>query len=236
MFDWHRIAYTAPILGRNFSIKYRPSKKTHKKRTRNVVNRVPYKMEVNNIRNYDEITNNGVTPAEKYIFKKGVLISEEDKDSCLRLLTFGDKHLALCHSHYNTAYINSVIEDCDWLLYFHNESNPEEIVAFSLVKFGRKRKGKILDIRLLCAVLNNKKLGRMMANAVYNFAIQRGCAFMYTSPRTPLLRETFIKYGFEPICGKMNVDEVLENEISLDRIIIPNKSKTRKANRAKSNE
>jgi hypothetical protein len=188
-------------------------------------------MEINNIRNYDEITNNGIKPAEKYIFKKGVLTSEEDKNACLRLLTFGNKHLPLCHSHYDTAYINSTIEDCDWLLYFHAESNPDEIVAFSLVQFRRKRKGKILDIRLLCAISNNKKFGRTMANAVYNFGIQRGCAFMYTSPRTPLLRETFIKYGFEPIYGKINVDEVLEREIDPDRIVIPNKSKTRKVPR-----
>lgn len=143
----------------------------------------------------------------------------------MRLLTFNNKHLKLCHDVYNVAYLNSVIEYSDWLLYFHNESDVESIVAFALIKFMNKKKGKIANILLLCAIPNDKKFGQMMVNAMYHFTIQRGCKFLYVSPRTPLLRKTFLKYGFEPIYGKENVDEVLEKEIENNQLQITKRSK-----------
>jgi len=185
-------------------------------------------MDYNIIRNYNEITNNGTKRVEKYSFKKGVLVTDEDRDACLRLLILDEKHEELCHNYYSAKYFNSVIEDSDWLLYFHEESKINAIVAFALVKLRRKKKGRILDIRLLCAVQNHRKFGQMMANAVYNFAIERGCLFIYTSPRTEMLRKTFIKYGFEPIYGKINVDEVLEKELDSNIVISYNRTKTRK--------
>lgn len=117
------------------------------------------------------------------------------------------------NDHIPTKHINYIIEDSDWFLYFQTEST-KEIVAISFVTFKHKRRGKILDITLLCAITNHKRFGNMMANAVYHFAIQQGCKFIYTVPRTPQLRETFIKYGFESICGaRRNAIEVLEREI-----------------------
>lgn len=185
-------------------------------------------MEYNNIRNYNNLTNNGIIPVEKYILKRIPLISEEDRDYCLRLLTIANRHVALCHDYFSSNYINTVIEDCDYLLFFHKESSIDAIVAFSLVRFQRKRRGKILNIALLCALPNHRKFGQMMANAVHSFAVARGCPFLYVSPRTDALRTTFIKYGFEPIFGKKGRDEVLEKEIDSKFITVPKTNRTRK--------
>lgn len=194
-------------------------------------------MEYNNIntniiRNANEITNTGqIIPGVKYVEKILPIRTEEDKDSCLRLLTFNDRHLKLCRNIYNDTYINTVIEDCNYFIFFHTPGNAENIVAFTLVRFNEKRKGKILDIALVCTIPNNKKLAKMVTFSIHNFAIKMGCKFVYAVPRTPQLRETFIRYKFEPICGKKNVDEVLELEIEDRSIVINKRGKTLKVKR-----
>lgn len=186
----------------------------------------------NIIRNANEISNTGeIIPVIKYIEKILPIRTEEDKDSCLRLLTFNNRHLKLCRNVYNDKYINSVIEDCKYLIFFHTSGNPENIVAFTLVRFKEKRKGKILDIALVCTIPNNKKLAKMVTYSIHNFAIKMGCKFLYTVPRTPQLRETFIRYKFEPICGTKNVDEVLELEIEDRSLKITQRGKTQKVRR-----
>lgn len=186
-------------------------------------------MEYNLIRNYNELTDNGVKKSEKYLLKKLPLNNDEDRESCLRFLTQTNQHLLLCHNHYNTDYINTVIEESKYLLYFHKESAVDDIVSFALLKTIRRNKNKnILNILLLCALPNNKKFGQMMANSVYTFAKERDFGFIYTMPRTKELRDTFVKYGFETIYGIEGIDEVLEKDISQNETIILNCSKTRK--------
>ena len=53
----------------------------------------------------------------------------------------------------------------------------------------------------------------MIAHSLYNFAVKYKYPFLYVSPRTPELRETFINYEFESIHGREGVDEILEKEI-----------------------
>ena len=188
-------------------------------------------MNSNIIRNYNEITNNGIISGIKYVEKIMPISKEEDKDSCLRFLTNKDKHILLCQNTYNDKYINTVIEDSDYCLFFHTSNNPEDIVTFALVKMRSKKKGKILEILLVCAVPNKKNFGRMISFSLFNFAIKKNCKFLYTSPRTPELRKIFIKYGFEPIYGKEGIDEVLEKEIEDTSISINKRGKTLKVKR-----
>lgn len=51
---------------------------------------------------------------------------------------------------------------------------------------------------------------------------------LYVSPRTPELRKSFIKYGFESIYGREGIDEVLEKEIDLIIPIFHKRGKTLK--------
>jgi len=155
----------------------------------------------------NEITDTDINPSVKYIEKIIPIKTEEDKYSCLRFLTI------LCHSHYNEKYINSLLEYSDYLIYCSHQDNYKDIVAFALVKSKSKKKGKILDILLVCAIPNKHKFGRMISHSLYNFAVKHKYLFLYVSPRTPELRKTFIKYGFESIHGMEGVDEVLEKEI-----------------------
>ena len=172
------------------------------------------------------LTNNGVKQSDTYLLKKLPLIDDEDRESCLRFLT-QNKPLLLFHNYYSAEYINTVVEESNCFLYFHKES---AIVSFAVLKKMRKKKGNILNILLMCA-LPNKKFVQMLANAVYTFAKEHGCRFLYTSPRTKLLRETFMRYGFESIYGRENTNEVFEKELSQNEIIIRNPSKTRKLSR-----
>lgn len=182
---------------------------------------------MNNIRNYNEITDNGITPSTKYIEKHISIKNDEDKDACLRFLTITNTNL--CHGYYDAKHINSIIEYSDYLIFF---SNQDRIVAFALVKSMNKKKGKILNILLACAVPNKKKLGKMIANSLYNFAVKYKYPFLYVSPRTPELRETFIKHGFESIYGREGVDEVLEKEIEINVLTINKRGKTQKIKRS----
>lgn len=183
-------------------------------------------METNIIRNYNEITENGIKPTTKYIERIISIKTEEDKDACLRYLTINNNSLTLCHKYYNAGYINSVIESSDCLIYFSSQDN--NIVAFALVKFNSKKKGKILNILLACAIPNKNKFGRMLAYSLYNFAVKNKYPFLYVSPRTPELRKTFIKYGFESVHGIEGIDEVLEKEIDLHIPIFHKRGKTQK--------
>lgn len=171
-------------------------------------------METNDIRNYNEITDNGIKPSIKYIEKIIQIKTEEDKESCLRFLTLNNNITSLCHGFYNHEYINSIIEYSDCLIYYI--SQDKHVVAFSLVKSKSKKKGKILDILLVCTIPNKNKFGKMIAHSLYNFAVKYKYPFLYVSPRSSELRKTFIKYGFESIHGIEGVDEVLEKEIDLN--------------------
>lgn len=186
-------------------------------------------MEKNNIRNYNEIT-------QKYVEKIIAIKTEEDRDDCFRFLTMANNASELCHKFYNAAYINSIIEYSDCLIYFSNSNKPTEIVAFSLVRFKSKKKGRILDILLACAITNKDKFGKMIAHSLYNFAVKYKYPFLYVSPRTPELRKTFIKYGFESIHGIEGVDEVLEKEIDLDIPIFYKRGKTLKVEKAETKD
>ncbi len=181
-------------------------------------------MESNNI-SYNEIADNGITPSTRYIEKHIPIKTDEDKDACLRFLTIRPN---LCHGYYDDKHINSIIEYSDYLIFFRNQDN---LVAFALVKSMSKKKGKILNILLACAIPNKKKLGKMLANSLYNFAVKYKHPFLYVSPRTPELRETFIKHGFESIYGREGVDEVLEKEIEMNMLIINKRGKTQKIKR-----
>lgn len=185
-------------------------------------------MEYNQVRRYNERAENGVKESCTYLRKQLPLINDEDRESCLRFLTHTNKHLLLCHKYYSTEYIQAVVEESNCLIYFHEKSAVDAIVSFAVVKTVRRKKGKIANILLLCAQKHSKKFGQMLANAVYTFAKHQGCRFLYTSPRTHLLRTTFLRYGYEPIFGREGIDEVLEKEISHNDIILQNHSKTRK--------
>jgi hypothetical protein len=184
----------------------------------------------------NEITNNGIKPTTKYIERIIIIKTEQDKDACLRFLTINNNSLTLCHTYYNDKYINSVMEDSDCLIYFSSQENIKHIVAFAFVKFNSKKKGKILNILLACAIPNKNKFGSMLAYSLYNFAVKYNYRFLYVTPRTPELRKTFIKYGFESIHGKEGVDEVLEKEIDLDIPTINKRGKTQKIKHITSTE
>lgn len=188
-------------------------------------------METNNIRNYNDITNTSIIPV-KYVEKIIGLKTEEDKDACLRLLTLNNNSQTICHAYYTTEHIKSSIEYSDYLLHFIGQDRG--IVAFALVQSKSKRKGKILDIQLACAIPNTNKFGKMIAHSIYRFAVKRNYPFLYVSPRTPELRATFIKYGFEPIHGIEGVDELLEKEIDMNIPIVYTRGKTQKRKRTPS--
>ena len=62
----------------------------------------------------------------------------------------------------------------------------------------------------------------MIVESLNNFAVKYECPFIYVSPRTPELRKTFIKYGFESIYGIEGGDELLEKEIEINTTNSPN--------------
>ena len=188
-------------------------------------------METNDIRNYNEITDNGIKPSIKYIEKIIPIKTDEDKDSCLRFLTINNNSFTLCHRYYTAEYINSILEYSDYLIYFITQDNYKDIIAFALVKSKSKKKGKILDILLACAIPNKSKFGKLIAHSLYNFAVKYKYPFLYVSPRTPELRKTFIKYGFESIHGREGIDEVLEKEIDLNIPTFNKRGKTQKIKR-----
>jgi len=184
-------------------------------------------METNDIRDYNEITNNGIKPSIKYIERTIQIRTDEDKDACIRFLTINN-NLELCQKYYDTAHINSIIEYSDYFLYYSTQENTTDVVAFALVKSKSKKKGKILDILLVCAIPNKNKFGKMIAHSIHNFAVKYKYEFLYVSPRTSELRKTFVKYGFESVHGREGIDEVLEKEIDLNIPTIYTRGATRK--------
>ncbi len=136
--------------------------------------------------------------------------TDREKDDCLRVLTRNNNNLTQCHKYYDIEYINRTVEYSDFIIYFINKENHKDIVAFALVKSQSKMKGKILNVLLVCAIPN---MNTFVAHSLYNYALTYKYPFIYVSPRTPDLRETFIKYGFESICGREEIDEVLEKEL-----------------------
>jgi hypothetical protein len=188
-------------------------------------------METNNIRNYDEITNTGIKPSTKYIEKIVPIRTEEDKDACLRFLTLNNNSDALCHGFYDTNHINRIIEYCEYLLYFSTQEHQHEIIAFALLHSKRINKGKLLEISLACAIPNKHKFGNMIAHSIYKFAVRNKIKFLSVAPRTPELRKTFIKYGFESVYGKELEDEVLLKEIDLKIPVFLTRNKTKKVKR-----
>jgi hypothetical protein len=152
---------------------------------------------------------------EDYILRVVPVSKEANKESCFKLLTFKNKHLLLCRNNYDDKYINSVIESSNYFVYYRVKENIEEIVCFALLKIYKN----VCDILLLCAIPNTPQYGNMIAYAVYEFAISKKCNKIYTAPRTELLRNTFVKYGFEHLRGVKNYDEVLVKKITLSKYI-----------------
>jgi hypothetical protein len=148
---------------------------------------------------------------DEFVFKIIPVSKEDNKNSCHRLLTFKNRHLPLCRYIYDEKYINSVIESSNYFLYYHTKQSIEEIICFALIEINKK----ICDIHLLCAIPNNQEFGSMIAYGVYEYAIKKKCNKIYTSPRTDLLRKTFIKYGFEHLRGIKDYDEVLVKNIEI---------------------
>jgi hypothetical protein len=146
-----------------------------------------------------------------YVLKILPVSREDNKNSCHRLLTFGNKHLSLCHNTYSEKHINSIIESSNYLLYYHTKQSTEDIICFALIEINKK----VCDIHLLCSIQNNQEFGKMIAYSVYEFAINKKCSKIYTAPRTDELRKTFIKYGFEHLRGIKDYDEVLVKKIEI---------------------
>jgi len=151
-------------------------------------------METNNL-TYNEIYREKIIP----------IITQEDKDTCSRILTLSNS----LYKGDGNKHIHSIIEYSDFLIFY---SNQDSIVAFALVKSMSKKKGKVLNILLACVVPKNN-FSKLLADSLYNFAVKYKYPFLYVSPRTPELRETFINYEFESIYGREGIDEVLEKEI-----------------------
>lgn len=143
---------------------------------------------------------------------KTIPLRKGSRNECLKLLTLHNKHLDICRGHYNDTYLNTVIENSSHFLFYHK---VEAINAFALVQVKRD----VLDIFLLCAVPSDRQYGSMMAYAVHNFAVRKKCTKLYTSPRTPELRYTFMKYGFEHLRGIVDIDEVLVKHIRVSSFI-----------------
>ena len=180
------------------------------------------------MRDYNKIVGNTIIPSPKYIETSLPLKTDEDKDQCLRFLSLTNNYKELCHGLYSDTYLNTVIESSDYFIYFHPRDETTTVVSFALVKLMSKKKGKILNILLVCTIPNKKRFGQLISHSLYNFAIQKGCAFLYTSPRTPALRKTFVQHGFEPVYGREGVDEVLEKEIETPLELVGSRGRTRK--------
>lgn len=166
---------------------------------------------------------------DNYVAKILPLSNEENKESCVKLLTHRNRHLLLCHNIYDDKYIQMAVESSNYILFHHRKENIEDIVGFALVAL----KKKAVDILLLCAAPNTEQFGNMIANSIYNFGIAKKYSRIYASPRTQQLRNTFLKYGFEHLRGMKDINEVLVKNINLLKFNRTNK--TRKINRGRNN-
>jgi hypothetical protein len=161
-------------------------------------------------------------------YKNSVLSlqTDDDKDSALRLLTFGNKHVDLCHNEYNEHFLNTVIQTAHKMILSRHIDNT--IVGFALLELRPKK--KIIDILLVCAVPNEDRIGQMVAHTIFNFAVRSNYKKFYVAPRTNGLRDTFVRYGFEHLRGIPGYDEVFVKKIELQKYTPT--AKTLKASRS----
>jgi hypothetical protein len=171
--------------------------------------------------------NTNIYDREKYIHVVSPLRSDDDKDSCLRILTSSDNK-TLCQGIYDTKFINAAIDQSDYVIFRHRKGTIGIVVAFALVQIYKNK----LDILLVCAITNAERFGNMIAYDIFAFAVKKGCKKIYTEPRTANLRETFMKYGFEHHRGIENVNEVLAKKVvvqTFERVSKTRKTTTRKS-------
>jgi hypothetical protein len=174
-------------------------------------------MEYTNIWTCEQYT--CIKSSKNYTLAKIQTIDNDDTSACVRLLTHRNNY-ANC----DEERIRRGLEYSDIVLYLHTTSSTDEVVAFALIKYRSKRKGKILDIRLLCATESptEEQFGQRMIHAVCMYAAANDYRFLYVSPQTPTLRITYIQYGFESIYGIEAVNELLEKEFEWDRTQLTN--------------
>lgn len=103
-----------------------------------------------------------------------------------------------------------IIDESDYII-LHYIDTIETIVGFALLKI---IKNSVLDILLICAIQNEELIGNMVEYSVYMFAVSKKCKKIYTAPRTPVLRTSFMKYGFIHLRGVQDIDEVLVKQIN----------------------
>ena len=170
--------------------------------------------------------NTNVLNRDDYKLVVRPLISEDNKDACFRYLTLSNKHLLVCQNVYDDKYINTVIESSHYFLYYHRKVDVNDIVCFALIEI----KKSICDILLLCAMPSEFRFGSMIAYAVFQHAVYRKCKKFYVAPRTPGLRSTFLKYGFEHLRGVKDYDEVLVKYVDVKSYILTDRTLKRKRN------
>lgn len=176
-------------------------------------------MEYNNLRNQNEITNNGIKPSIKQIEKIIPIQTEDEKESCRHFFRINQDVSRLCQEHYTSEYLKCVIETSDFLIQFYNEENPDNIVALSLFESKSKKSGKIMNIVLVCATANSQMFEEIIVQSLQKYALTQKQPFLQISPRTHELREILIKQGFESIFESVEVKEVFEKEIELSLFI-----------------
>ena len=137
-----------------------------------------------------------------------IVDNEEDHYKCLQMLT------NICQP-YDDIYLRAFIEDSTHLL-FYRKKGTKDIVGFNLLKLKKKHK---MDIVLTCATVNTKKYGIMLAFGAYRFAIKHKVHTIMVSPRTPELRQTFIRHGYVHLFGTQEINEVLEKHVSASFVL-----------------
>ena len=152
-------------------------------------------------------------------------LSEEDRYDCLRLLTNDNLHNYICRDTYIEKHLQTIIDSSSHFLCYRLKTDGKPIVGFALLKV----RNLILDILLLCAIPNKDEIGTMVAFGVYNVAISKHCRRIVVAPRTPALRETFIRHGYTICHGIKDIDEVLERPV-----LVPTYSRTTTTRKQKS--
>lgn len=171
--------------------------------------------------------NTNIVNRDNYTYVQYRLQTDDDRDACfLRLRSKINE--TLCQNIYSDTYINCAVEQSDYILLRRVSNSAEKIVAFALVKILKSKK---LDILLVCTIPNKERFGNMIAYDIYSFALYNKCKKIYTEPRTPELRATFIKYGFVHLRGIENFNEVLEKDVHVQ--LIQKVNKTRKSFRVR---
>jgi hypothetical protein len=157
---------------------------------------------------------------DKYTKSIILLKSEEDRYRCLQLLT-SKNNTGLCHGIYGDQDIKRFMDMSEYIL-LRRESGTSNVVAFA---FMNRVRSKSLDIVLVCTIPNKQRFGNMIAFDIHEYGVRNRYTRIITEPRTPELRHTFIKYGFEPLHG-----EILEKDIVVTHML----AKTNKTLKLKS--